>query len=84
MTPKALIAYDLSDPVVANNLIFHPATGEILHCRINIGPGLWQEERERYYLLNGLDDNGSFIDFDSQKMAVNCCVGYCLKRLDRY
>ncbi len=29
VTPKALIAYDLSDPVVANNLIFHPATGEI-------------------------------------------------------
>ena len=69
VTPKALIAYDLSDPVVANNLIFHPATGEILHCRINIGHGLWKEERERYYLLNGLDDNGSFIDFDSQKMA---------------
>ena len=64
-----MIAYDLSDPVVANNLIFHPATGEILHCRINIGHGLWKEERERYYLLNGLDDNGSFIDFDSQKMA---------------
>ena len=41
VTPKALIAYDLSDPVVANNLIFHPATGEILHCRINIGHGLW-------------------------------------------
>ena len=40
-----------------------------MHCRINIGHGLWKEERERYYLLNGLDDNGSFIDFDSQKMA---------------
>ena len=43
------------------------------------------ERGERTLLfIKWLDDNGSFIDFDSQKMAGELCVGYCLKRLDRY
>lgn len=47
-TPRAFIAYDLVRSGIEEHLSWHPRTGEILSCRINVGHG---------FMVDLLDDD---------------------------
>lgn len=42
---RALISYDMGQAGVSGSFSYHPCTGEILQCRINIGHGFLSERR---------------------------------------
>ena len=50
---RAVIAYDLSEAGIRTGYTFHPKTGEILSCRVNIGHGFLPKELWRYLLECG-------------------------------
>ena len=53
---RAVIAYDLSEAGIRTGYTFHPKTGEILSCRVNIGHGFLPKELWRYLLECGTVD----------------------------
>ena len=53
---RAVIAYDLSEASIRTGYTFHPKTGEILSCRVNIGHGFLPKELWRYLLECGTVD----------------------------
>jgi len=53
---RAVIAYDLEEKGVKTDYTFHPKTGEILSCRINMGHGFLENELWRYLLQCGMVD----------------------------
>ena len=53
---RAVIAYDLSETGIRTSYTFHPKTGEILSCRVNIGHGFLPKELWRYVLECGTVD----------------------------
>ena len=53
---RAVIAYDLSEAGILTGYTFHPKTGEILSCRVNIGHGFLPKELWRYLLECGTVD----------------------------
>ena len=53
---RAVIAYDLSEVGIRTGYTFHPKTGEILSCRVNIGHGFLPKELWRYLLECGTVD----------------------------
>lgn len=53
---RAVIAYDLDEIGIKTTCTFHPKTGEILSCRINIGHGFLPGELQRYLLQCGTVD----------------------------
>ena len=53
---RALISYDLKKPGVKGSITYHPRSGEILSCRINIGHGFLNEEMSDYLLTCGASD----------------------------
>ena len=53
---RAVIAYDLSEAGIRTVYTFHPKTGEILSCRVNIGHGFLPKELWRYLLECGTVD----------------------------
>lgn len=53
---QALISYDLKMPGVRSNITYHPRTGEILTCRINLGHGFINELLTNYLLTCGASD----------------------------
>ena len=54
---RAVIAYDLSEAGIRTGYTFHPKTGEILSCRVNIGHGFLPKELWRYVLECGTVDD---------------------------
>ncbi|WP_292270720.1 DUF5117 domain-containing protein [Butyricimonas sp.] len=53
---RAVIAYDLGEVGIKAEHTFHPKTGEILSCRINLGHGFLVKELSRYLLQCGMAD----------------------------
>ena len=53
---RAVIAYDLSEAGIRTGYTFHPKTGEILSCRVNIGHGFLPKELWRSLLECGTVD----------------------------
>ena len=53
---RAVIAYDLGEVGIKAGHTFHPKTGEILSCRINLGHGFLVKELSRYLLQCGMAD----------------------------
>ena len=53
---RAFISYDLKKPGVKGSITYHPRSGEILSCRINIGHGLLNDEMSDYLLTCGASD----------------------------
>ena len=53
---RAVIAYDLSEAGIRTGYTFHPKTGEILSCRVNIGHCFLPNELCRYLLECGTVD----------------------------
>ncbi len=66
---RALISYDLASPLLSSEKTVHPETGEILFCRVNIGHGVWGNQRERYLLQCGAVDQRIVNDFDDVEVA---------------
>lgn len=54
---RAVIAYDLHEAGIRTGYTFHPKTGEILSCRVNIGHGFLPKELWRYVLECGTVDD---------------------------
>ncbi|MDO4770835.1 DUF5117 domain-containing protein [Porphyromonas sp.] len=67
---RAVVAYDLVRPGIEETLTWHPRTGEILSCRLNIGHGFMRDKLADYLLTHALVDKDIVKDNDSRRHAV--------------
>lgn len=67
---RAVIAYDLIQPGVEGSITYHPRTGEILSCRINIGHGFLGERLDDYLLKHALTDPEIIRDNQNKRRAM--------------
>lgn len=67
---RAVIAYDLVRPGVESHLTWHPRTGEVLSCRINVGHGFMGDKLADYLLTHALVDKDIVRDNNSRHHAV--------------
>ncbi|NCE73148.1 DUF5117 domain-containing protein [Odoribacter sp. Z80] len=80
---RALISYDLSVSSLSSEKVTHPETGEILACRINIGQGVWEKQRERYLLQWGAVDRRILEDFDHTEVAGEILCSLLTREIGR-
>lgn len=67
---RAVVAYDLVRSGVEETLTWHPRTGEILSCRINIGHGFMRDRLSDYLLTHALVDKDIVKNNNSRQRAV--------------
>ena len=53
---RAFVSYDLMMPGIKSDFTWHPRTGEILSCRVNIGHGFQKGKLDDYLLSCGASD----------------------------
>lgn len=65
---RAFISYDLRIPGIKSDFIYHPRTGEILSCRLNIGHGFLKGKLDDYLLSCGASDSRILADRYSKEV----------------
>ncbi|WP_294545252.1 DUF5117 domain-containing protein [uncultured Bacteroides sp.] len=65
---SAFISYDLRMPGIKSDFTYHPRTGEILSCRLNIGHGFLKGKLDDYLLSCGASDPRIVADHYSKEV----------------
>lgn len=65
---RAFISYDLKMPGIKSALTYHPRSGEILSCRLNIGHGFLKGRLDDYLLRCGASDSRILADRYSKEV----------------
>lgn len=65
---RAFISYDLRMPGIKSDFTYHPRTGEILSCHLNIGHGFLKGKLDDYLLSYGASDSRIIADRYSKEV----------------